>query len=113
MYSAGAYLNFDLVYPSSAIPDDFFPSNVSLYGYKVTYSTVICIQKRYRILQDFGVWNISYQSVSCVSNWGGFRDAAALGSVKSLGTGACCPGEPQPGNSSASCPSYSDKNGIP
>jgi hypothetical protein len=41
MYSAGAYLNFDLVYPSSAIPDDFFPSNVSLYGYKVTYTTII------------------------------------------------------------------------
>ncbi len=35
LYSAGAYLNFDLAYPSKAIPDDFFPSNVSLYGYKV------------------------------------------------------------------------------
>jgi len=94
--SAGAYLNFDLVYPSSAIPDDFFPSNVSLYGYK-----------------DFGVWNISYQSASCLPNWGGSRNAAALGSVKSLGTGACCPAEPQPGNASASCPSFSDSNGIP
>lgn len=33
--SAGQYINFDLVYPSSAIPDDFFPSNVTLYGYTV------------------------------------------------------------------------------
>lgn len=48
-----------------------------------------------------------------MSNWGGARNAAALGSVKSLGTSACCPAEPQPGNMSASCPSYSDRNGIP
>ncbi|KAF8210454.1 hypothetical protein K438DRAFT_1809737 [Mycena galopus ATCC 62051] len=25
----GQYINFDLAYPSSAIPDDFFPSNES------------------------------------------------------------------------------------
>jgi len=31
----GQYLNFDLAYPSSAIPDDFFPSDEKLYGYKV------------------------------------------------------------------------------
>ena len=31
----GQYLNFDLAYPSSAIPDNFFPSNEKLYGYKV------------------------------------------------------------------------------
>lgn len=30
---AGAYLNFDLAYPSSAIPDNFFPSDQALYGY--------------------------------------------------------------------------------
>lgn len=30
--SGGQYINFDLAWPSSAIPDDFFPSNVSLYG---------------------------------------------------------------------------------
>lgn len=30
----GQYLNFDLAYPSSAIPDDFFPSNETFYGYK-------------------------------------------------------------------------------
>ncbi|KAG8970336.1 hypothetical protein FRC03_009609 [Tulasnella sp. 419] len=73
--SAGAYLNFDLAYPSSAIPDDFFPSNVALYGYK-----------------DFGVWNISYESISC-SAWGGWKDQAALGSVPELENGACCPAE--------------------
>lgn len=29
---AGHDLNFDLVWPSAAIPNDFFPSNQSLYG---------------------------------------------------------------------------------
>ncbi|KAJ6625466.1 hypothetical protein B0H10DRAFT_2001442 [Mycena sp. CBHHK59/15] len=48
----GQYINFDLAYPSSAIPDNFFPSNASLYGYT-----------------DFGVWNVSYQTVSCLPNW--------------------------------------------
>jgi hypothetical protein len=44
-------------------------------------------------LQDFGVWNISYQSVSC-AYWSGFKDARALGSVPSLEDGACCPANP-------------------
>jgi hypothetical protein len=30
--SAGAWLNFDLAYPSRAIPKDFFPSDEKLYG---------------------------------------------------------------------------------
>jgi len=34
-HRSGQYLNFDLAYPSSAIPDDFFPSDEELYGYKV------------------------------------------------------------------------------
>jgi hypothetical protein len=59
------------------------------------------------------VWHITYESVPCLSNWSGAKNAAALGSVKELGTSACCPAEPQPGNASNSCPSYSDKNGIP
>ncbi|KAK7472704.1 hypothetical protein VKT23_000815 [Stygiomarasmius scandens] len=33
---AGHYLNFDLAYPSDAIPDDFFPSDASYYGYTVS-----------------------------------------------------------------------------
>lgn len=31
-YRGGAYINFDLAWPSSSIPDSFFPSNVTLYG---------------------------------------------------------------------------------
>ncbi|KDQ57810.1 hypothetical protein JAAARDRAFT_194081 [Jaapia argillacea MUCL 33604] len=91
---AGQYLNFDLVYPSKAISSNFFPSNASYYGYT-----------------DFGVWNISYQSVSC-QEWAGYKDASALGSVTSLGSGACCPDNPT-GSPNDTCPSYSDQNGIP
>ncbi|KAF8813826.1 hypothetical protein BYT27DRAFT_7084115 [Phlegmacium glaucopus] len=93
--SAGAYLNFDLAFPSQAIPDDFFPSDAAVYGYT-----------------DFGVWNITYQTVSC-SAWSGFNNTAALGSVASLALGACCPANPTPGNASNICPSFSDKNGLP
>jgi hypothetical protein len=38
--SAGASLNFDLAYPSQAIPDDFFPSDEALYGYTVSCNYV-------------------------------------------------------------------------
>lgn len=31
-YSGGQKLNFDLAYPSQAIPDNFFPSNAEKYG---------------------------------------------------------------------------------
>ncbi|KAK0212821.1 RlpA-like double-psi beta-barrel-protein domain-containing protein-containing protein [Desarmillaria ectypa] len=93
--SSGKYLNFDLAYPSDAIPDDFFPSNASLYGYI-----------------DFGVWNISYQTVSC-ENWVGWDNEAALGSVAYLGSeSVCCPDNPT-GSANDTCPSYSDDNGIP
>lgn len=91
---AGAFINFDLAWPSSSIPDDFFPSNVSLYGYT-----------------DFGVWNVSYDSVSCTDEWAGRGDAAALGSVDN-GSSVCCPADPT-GNTNDTCPSYSDQNGIP
>ncbi|KAJ7647197.1 RlpA-like double-psi beta-barrel-protein domain-containing protein-containing protein [Roridomyces roridus] len=90
----GQYLNFDLAFPSPAIPDDFFPSNESLYGYS-----------------DFGVWNITYQTVSC-SNWAGWKNAAALGSVADLGDGVCCPANPT-GSANDTCPSFSDDNGLP
>lgn len=83
----GVWLNFDLVWPSVAIPDDWFPSNESLYGYT-----------------DFGVWNISYQSVSCVDNWAGGHDPAALGSVNNLGDSVCCPADPLAPNGTI-CPS--------
>ncbi|KAL1760651.1 RlpA-like double-psi beta-barrel-protein domain-containing protein-containing protein [Schizophyllum commune] len=91
----GHQLNFDLAYPSNAIPDDFFPSNASLYGFT-----------------DFGVWNVTYEVVTCEDNWAGFDDTSALGAVDYLGPeSVCCPAEPT-GNSNDSCPSYSDHNGI-
>ncbi|KAF9263302.1 hypothetical protein L218DRAFT_959320 [Marasmius fiardii PR-910] len=98
---AGHNMNFDLSYPSPSIPSGFFPSNVSFYGY-----------------EDFGVWNISYESVPC-SDWAGSRDAGALGSTPELGPeSACCPANPTmlicaQGSPNDTCPSYSDKNGIP
>ncbi|KAF8904447.1 RlpA-like double-psi beta-barrel-protein domain-containing protein-containing protein [Gymnopilus junonius] len=94
--SAGAYLNFDLAYPSKGVPDDFFPSDEVVYGYT-----------------DFGVWNVTYQSVPCLDSWTGSNSLAALGSVKNLGSGACCPADPMPGNASTTCPSFSEQNGIP
>ncbi|CAL1707309.1 unnamed protein product [Somion occarium] len=90
----GEFINFDLAWPSPAIPDDFFPSNVSFYGYA-----------------DFGVWNVSYEAVSCLQGWAGARQNAALGSVDD-GSSVCCPADPT-GNVNDTCPSYSDQNGIP
>ncbi|KAJ2917786.1 hypothetical protein MD484_g2629, partial [Candolleomyces efflorescens] len=92
---AGAQLNFDLAYPSDAIPSDFFPHDEKLYGYK-----------------DFGVWNIEYAAVPCLTSWKGARDSSALGSVRALGSSGCCPSEPT-GSSEDTCPSYSDANGLP
>lgn len=88
--SVGAYLNFDLAYPSTAIHDGWYPANVSYYGY-----------------DDFGVWNISYQSISC-SHWDGWKDKGALGSVPNQYPGVCCPSEP---NATFTCPSYSEQYG--
>jgi len=94
---AGQYLNFDLAFPSQAIPTDFFPSDLKLYGYT-----------------DFGVWNITYQTVACQPNWAGSNDSAALGSVTNLGQeSVCCPANLATGNPNDTCPSYSDQNGIP
>ncbi|KAH7913494.1 RlpA-like double-psi beta-barrel-protein domain-containing protein-containing protein [Hygrophoropsis aurantiaca] len=92
--AGGHYLNFDLAWPSTSIPDDFFPSDEALYGFT-----------------DFGVWNISYQSVSCQA-WQGWNNASALGSVADLGYPACCPNNPTPATPNNTCPSFSDENGI-
>jgi len=89
---SGQYLNFDLAYPSSAIPNNFFPSNEKLYGYK-----------------DFGVWNITYASVSC-QEWRGWGDKAAKGSAPNIN--GCCPADPT-GSQQVTCPSYSDGSHIP
>jgi hypothetical protein len=43
--------------------------------------------------QDFGVWNISYQMVSC-QEWEGYSNQTALGSVADLGYTSCCPNNP-------------------
>ncbi|KAL4074223.1 RlpA-like double-psi beta-barrel-protein domain-containing protein-containing protein [Scleroderma yunnanense] len=88
----GHYLNFDLAWPSVSIPDTFFPSDPSLYGYS-----------------DFGVWNISYNTVSC-EYWQGWHYSAALGSV--IGYDSCCPDNPTSSDGNT-CPSYSDQAGIP
>ncbi|EAU91056.1 hypothetical protein CC1G_03224 [Coprinopsis cinerea okayama7 len=93
--SAGAQLNFDLAYPSKAIPDDFFPHDEELYGYK-----------------DFGVWNITYSVVPCLQSWEGRKNKKALGSVDALGSSGCCPADPT-GNSNDTCTSFSDQNGLP
>ncbi|KAI0733159.1 RlpA-like double-psi beta-barrel-protein domain-containing protein-containing protein [Fomitopsis betulina] len=90
--AGGAYINFDLAWPSTSIPDSFFPSNVTLYGFT-----------------DFGVWNVSYQEVDCIEDWKGAQNAAALGSIADSG-GVCCPANPSGNNT---CPSYSDAHGIP
>jgi len=90
----GHIINFDLAFPSpaGAIPSNFFPQNVSEYGYS-----------------DFGVWNISYEVVTCDPNWAGHSDLAALGSVPSLGDGVCCPAEVTASNI---CPSFSEDSGT-
>ncbi|KZO98859.1 hypothetical protein CALVIDRAFT_534946 [Calocera viscosa TUFC12733] len=70
----GFYVHFDLAYPSLAIPDDsFFPSNVTKYGYT-----------------DFGLWNITYQSIPCIPNWPGSSNPEAMGSVPNMGS-RCAP----------------------
>ncbi|KAG9316281.1 RlpA-like double-psi beta-barrel-protein domain-containing protein-containing protein [Chiua virens] len=93
--AGGAYLNFDLAWPSTSIPNSFFPSDAALYGMP---------------LLDFGVWNISYQSVSC-QEWEGYQNQSALGSVADLGYTSCCPNDPTE-SSDGVCPSYSDNAGL-
>jgi len=92
---AGNFLNFDLAWPSTSIPNDFFPSNQSLYGYT-----------------DFGVWNVSYSSVSCNTQWEGGSDEAAQGAVTNMGTSVCCPADPF-SIPNSTCGSFSDIQGIP
>lgn len=62
-------------------------------GYTVSHAHVNC-ELRFMLSQDFGVWNVSYASVSCTSNWAGASDQSALGSVADLGSSGCCPADP-------------------
>ncbi|KAH9910579.1 hypothetical protein B0H21DRAFT_775311 [Amylocystis lapponica] len=90
-------LNTFLSEPRSILPPslaNFFPSNASYYG-----------------KLDFGVWNVSYQTVDCLQDWAGAKSPAALGSVQD-GSSVCCPDNPT-GNANDTCPSFSEQNGIP
>lgn len=58
--SGGAYINFDLAWPSSSIPDNFFPSNESFYGEsrEVRRATNTYVEIGYKVpfaLHDVGV----------------------------------------------------------
>ncbi|PWN43026.1 hypothetical protein IE81DRAFT_347001 [Ceraceosorus guamensis] len=66
----GAYVHWDLAWPSKGIARDFFPGD-----------------------HDYGVWNVSYRLVSC-SRWAGSNDPAALGSDWAQESSACCPSDP-------------------
>ncbi|KAF8331077.1 RlpA-like double-psi beta-barrel-protein domain-containing protein-containing protein [Cantharellus anzutake] len=95
--AAGLFINFDLAWQSRSegeqhdIPYDWFPSNVSYYGY-----------------DDFGVWNVSYTAIPCKDNWAGWNHREALGSVSNLGPDAvCCPADPLT-YPNTTCPSHSD-----
>lgn len=85
--SLGFDMHFDLAWPSQAISKSFFPGN-----------------------HDYGVWNVSYQSVSC-QNWAGFSDKAALGSDWDQQASACCPNNPSPSGNDPFCPPYLDTLG--
>ncbi|KAF8313146.1 hypothetical protein DL93DRAFT_2138113 [Clavulina sp. PMI_390] len=87
--AGGHWVNFDFAWPSEngAVPDNWYPTNESYYGYT-----------------DMGVWNISYTTVSCEKEWAGASNPAAIGSVPSIGDGGCCPLDPI-AYPNTSCPS--------
>ncbi|PWN51416.1 hypothetical protein IE53DRAFT_386212 [Violaceomyces palustris] len=85
--SLESYLHFDLAWPSKAISKRFFPGD-----------------------HDYGVWNVSYEIVSCTT-WSGYGDAAALGSDWDQETSACCPANPWPSGTEVTCPPYYDTVG--
>ena len=93
-------------------------------------STIIMTRPNLEENKDFGVWNITYQTVACLPSWEGSKEASALGSVTNLGKeSVCCPANPtvstngpfwnlflfdiEQGQPNDTCPSYSDQNGLP
>lgn len=74
----GQQIHFDLALPSPALNLSFFPSDPGLYGY-----------------DDFGVWDIDYDSVSC-EEWSGWSNSSNLGVETSYPGWAdsCCPVNP-------------------
>nr|CDI56007.1 conserved hypothetical protein [Melanopsichium pennsylvanicum 4] len=86
--SLGFDVHFDLAWPSKAISSSFFPGT-----------------------HDYGAWNVSYAAVSC-DKWAGWKDQAALGSDWTQQSSACCPNNPAPSETDASCPAYYDTLGT-
>ncbi|MBW0516188.1 hypothetical protein O181_055903 [Austropuccinia psidii MF-1] len=82
----GHFIHFDLALPSPALNQSFFPANRQLYGY-----------------DDFGIWDISYQSVSC-ELWSGWSNKSTLEVEKSYPgyQDNCCPSNP--GYTNQLCP---------
>ncbi|KNZ62180.1 hypothetical protein VP01_1302g1 [Puccinia sorghi] len=74
----GFQIHFDLALPSPALNQSFFPSDVERFGY-----------------EDFGVWIIDYEAVSC-EQWAGWSNRSNLG-VETSYPGyedSCCPINP-------------------
>ncbi|KAG0142297.1 hypothetical protein CROQUDRAFT_50492 [Cronartium quercuum f. sp. fusiforme G11] len=71
-------VHFDLALPSPALNLSFFPSDVALYGY-----------------DDFGIWDVEYQSISC-EHWDGWKNESALGTDPNYpaSDSLCCPYNP-------------------
>lgn len=61
---AGAYLNFDLAYPSQGVPNDFFPSDEAVYGYTVL---VLFFPETHRViyLRTTGLRCVEYYISKC------------------------------------------------
>ncbi|EGG10672.1 uncharacterized protein MELLADRAFT_76883 [Melampsora larici-populina 98AG31] len=76
--SVGYTIHFDLALPSPALNLSFFPSDAALYGY-----------------EDFGVWNVKYESISC-EHWAGWKNESALGTDPNYpaSNSLCCPYNP-------------------
>jgi len=86
---------------NGAIPNNWYPTNESYYGYTVSVNLQRAILKKQNNpadtpVQDYGVWRISYTTVSCENEWAGAKDPDALGSVRdpNLQGGVCCPADP-------------------
>lgn len=84
----GFDVHFDLAFPSKGIKSNFFPGS-----------------------HDYGVWNVSYQAVSC-ERWAGWGNKAALGSDWAQESAACCPENPAPSGGDENCPAYYDTLGV-
>lgn len=69
----GSVIHFDLAWPSTSIPKEFYPVD--------------------SIHNDYGVWWINYEMIDC-KYWQGYQDPMAWGSDWSQQDAACCPTRP-------------------